>query len=108
MALNNGKAEWMVKLDDCTWAGGWASTGSNDGLHVIAVTTQSHSGQIATDGSRVYCRRQYTYSAPFRHVLDYENAPGKWPEKHILRTQLGPNENGRHWPSRRQREHATQ
>jgi hypothetical protein len=25
-----------------------------------------------------------------------------------IATELGPNENGHHWPSRRQREHATQ
>jgi hypothetical protein len=53
MSLDNGKAQLMAKLDDCTWA-------------------------------------------------------GEWPEKHILGGPPGPNENGRHWPSRRQREHAAQ
>jgi hypothetical protein len=43
------------------------------------------------------------YSAPPRYAIDYKNAIGAWPEKHILGTQLGPSENGRHWPSRRQR-----
>jgi len=41
-------------------------------------------------------------------TLDDGKWTGEWPEKHILGAQLGPNENGRHWPSRRQREHAAQ
>jgi len=41
-------------------------------------------------------------------TLDDHTWAGEWPEKHIFGSQLGPNENGRHWPSRRQREHAVQ
>jgi hypothetical protein len=49
--------------------------------------------------------QQGGYTRQPRHDIDYENTLGEWSEKHILGTQLGPNENGRHWPSRRQREH---
>ena len=62
----------------------------------------------ATDSIRVYSNQQGRYSVPLRHILDYQNALGEWPEKHILGTELGPNENGRPWPSRRKREHAAQ
>jgi len=108
MSLDKGKAELMVKLDDCTWGREWASTESIDGSHLITVTAQSRGGQIATDTVNMYSNQQGTYLVPTRRILDYENALGEWPEKHILGTQLGPNENGRHWPSRRKREHAAQ
>ncbi len=108
MSLDNGKAELMAKLDDCTWAREWASPESRDGSHVITVTAQSRRGQIATDTINLYSNQQGRYPVPTRHIVDYENALGEWPEKHILGTQLGPNENGRHWPSRRQQEHAAQ
>lgn len=108
MSLDNGNAELMVKLDDCTWAGEWASTESADGSHVMTVTAQSRGAQIATDSINVYSNQQGRYLVPARRTLDYENALGEWSGKHILGTQLGPNENGRQWPSRRQREHAAQ
>ncbi len=95
-------------LDDCTWAKEWGSTESIDGSRVITVTAQSRTGQIAIEKINVYSNQQGRYQVPTRNVLDYENALGEWPEKHILGTELGPNENGRHWPSRRQREHAAQ
>ena len=108
MSLDDGKAEFMVKLDECTWAGEWASGESMDGSHVVMVTAQSRDGQMGADTINVYSNQQGRYQVPTRHTIDYENALGAWPEKHILGTQLGPNENGRHWPSRRQREHAVQ
>jgi hypothetical protein len=37
------------------------------------------------------------YQPPPRNSVDYENTLGVWQEKHILGTQLGSNENGRHW-----------
>jgi hypothetical protein len=108
MSLDNGKAELMVTLDDYTWAREWVSAESIDGSHVITVTAQSISGQIATDSVNAYSNHQGRYQLPSRQIVDYENALGEWSEKHILGTELGTNENGRHWPSRRQREHADQ
>jgi hypothetical protein len=108
MSVDNGEAELMVKLDDCTWAGAWASMESMDGANVITVTALSQHGRMAKDSIKVYSNQQGKYPVPIRQIIDYENAIGEWPEKHILGTQLGPNENGRHWPSRRKRERVTQ
>jgi hypothetical protein len=108
MSLDDGKAEFMVKLDDGTWAGEWASAESTDGSHVITVTAQSRGGQMAADNINMYSNQQGRCQVPTRNTIDDENARGEWPEKHILGTQLGPNENGHHWPSRRKREHAIQ
>jgi hypothetical protein len=106
MLLDAGKEQSVVKLDNYTWAGESASTESIDRAHAIRVTAQSRNGQIATDSIEVCSNQQGRYSVPARHILDYGNAPGAWPEKQILGTELGANENGRHWPSRRKREHA--
>jgi len=50
--------------------------------------------------------RQGEYKPPSRQAADYENTVGEWRDKHILGTELGPNENGRHWPSRHEAERA--
>jgi len=108
MSVDNGAAELMAMLDESTWVAGWQSAEPADGSHLIKVTAQSRTGRSATDTIVAYCNEQGRYPVPERHPLDYENAIGEWPAKHILGTQLGPNENGRHWPSRRRREFAAQ
>ena len=60
-------------------------------------------GQAAAEGAR----RDGCRDRPARRPVDYENALGEWPEKHILGTQLGPNENGHPWPPHRKRERVT-
>ncbi len=88
MSLDDGKAEFMVKLDDCTRASESASRESMDGSRVITVTAQSRDGRMATDRVSVYNNAQGRYPLPVRHTIDYEN--------------------GHHWPSRPQREHTAQ
>ena len=57
-------------------------------------------GKTVTDRVRILVNQKAQYNQPARRPVDYENAAGEWREKHILGTQLGPNENGRHWHSR--------
>jgi hypothetical protein len=102
MSLDEGDSARMARLDECTWGGEWDSTGTVDGPRAIQVTAQTRNGQRARDRIIVCVNQRGIYEVPSRHAVDYENVIGEWPEKHILGTQLGPNENGRHWPSRRQ------
>ncbi len=55
------------------------------------------------DQIRVLVNQSGIFETPARLPIDYANALGAWPEKHIPGTQLGPNENGRHWPPKRER-----
>jgi hypothetical protein len=54
MSLDNGKAELLLKLDDCTWAAESGSTESTDGSRPITLAPQSRSGPIATATINVY------------------------------------------------------
>ena len=92
----------MKSLDESTWSADWGTRLSN-GLHVLTVTALAADGRSGRDSITVLVDRDGRYEPPPRRDVDYENALGAWPEKHILGTQLGPNENGRHWPSRRAR-----
>lgn len=87
MAIDGHEAGALRAIDHCTWAADWDSTQIADGEHLLTVTASSRTGN-ATD-----------------RITVLVNQLGEWREKHILGTQLGPNENGRHWPSRRGREH---
>jgi hypothetical protein len=103
MSVDDAVGTGMTRLDECTWSGEWDSTQTVDGPHAIHVTTKTLNGRTASDRILVCVNQKGRYHSPARRATDYENVIGAWPEKHILGTQLGPNENGRHWPSRRQR-----
>ena len=80
----------MKALGDGIWSAVWDADENADGLHELTVKAKTSDGQTGRD-------------APVRSTADYENAFGAWPEKQILGTQLGPNENGHGWPPRRER-----
>jgi Icc protein len=106
MAIDGNPVQSLNATGGCTWATEWDSARAGDGTHVLSVTATAVASQI-TDSISILVNQRGAYTPPFRHALDYENALGEWPDKHILGTQLGPNENGRHWPSRRERKQAT-
>jgi Icc protein len=103
MALNGKEVRPLAALDDCTWAAEWDSTQQADGAHVLSVTASTSTGQT-TDSITVLVNQRGEYKPPFRRPTDYENTVGEWRDKHIFGTELGPNENGRHWPSRHEAE----
>jgi hypothetical protein len=103
MSLDDGEGVRKTRLDECSWGGEWDARETMDGPHAIQVMAQTQNGQRANDRIIVCVSQQGSYNLPARHAIDYENVTGEWPEKHILGTPLGPNENGRHWRSRRQR-----
>jgi hypothetical protein len=106
MALDGNPVQALKATGGCTWGTDWDSAQVADGTHVLSVTATTPAGQT-TDRITLLVNQGGAYTSPIRHVVDYENALGAWPDKHILGTQLGPNKNGRHWPSRRERKHAT-
>ena len=105
MAIDGNPVQALKATDGCTWAADWDSAQVADGLHVLSVTAGAAASQAA-DAINILVNQRGAYTSPTRHALDYENALGAWPDRHILGTQLGPNENGRHWPSRHKRKHA--
>ena len=106
LALDSNKDQVLRPVDDCTWGADWDSAQIADGAHVLSVTATTENSQT-TDRITILVNQRGDYTPPSRHTSDYENALGEWRDKHILGTQLGPNENGRHWPSRHERKHAT-
>jgi 3',5'-cyclic-AMP phosphodiesterase len=92
----------MQASDECTWWAIWNSEHVANGVHTMTVHAYA-GGQMGSDSIRVLVHQQAQYKAPVRREADHENALGKWPEKHILGTQLGPNKNGHPWPPRRER-----
>ncbi len=105
MALDGSVVRPMAALKDCTWAADWDSTQLPDGPHVLSVTASTSTAK-GNDRITVLVNQRGEFQPPPRHATDYENAVGEWRDKHILGTQLGPNENGRHWPSRHEAERA--
>jgi Icc protein len=105
MALDGNPVQ-ALKTTGGTWGADWDSAQATDGTHVLSVTASAAASQT-TDSITILVNQRGAYTPPSRHALDYENALGEWPDEHILGTQLGPNENGRHWPSRRERTHAS-
>jgi Icc protein len=101
LALGN-QVQPLASLGGVTWASEFDSRQFPDGAHVLSVTASTSTGQ-GTDRITVLVDQQGRYKPPSRHATDYENAIGEWRDKYILGTQLGPNENGRHWPSRHER-----
>jgi Icc protein len=106
MALDGNPVRALTATGGCTWGTDWDSAQVADGMHVLSVTATAAASQT-TDNIRILVNQRGSYTPPVRHSVDYENTLGAWPDKDILGTQLGPNENGRHWPSRRERMLAT-
>jgi Icc protein len=103
LSINRGKTIAMEALDSCTWVAVWDAEQLANGSHVLTVSARTSDGHTADDSIAVYVNRQSNYEQPARRDVDYENALGAWTEKHIMGTQLGPNENGHPWPPRRER-----
>jgi Icc protein len=93
----------MKALGGGMWSAVWDAEEYPDGRHELTVTARTSDGRIGGDTIQVLVNKAGEYDAPIRSAVDYENALGAWPEKHILGTQLGPNENGHGWPPRRER-----
>jgi len=108
LSADNAQQQPMHPVEPGIWTAGWDSTTVADGPHSLTVKTRTNNSHTAVDTITVCVDRQGQYHEPRRSPIDYENATGPWPEKHILGTQLGPNENGRHWPSKRERQKAAQ
>ncbi len=100
LSVDDGKPIPMSKLDGCTWGKKWDPKQVEEGPHELSVTARDVDGRIANDRLVVCVDHKGKYNPPARSQPDYENAIGAWPEKHILGTQLGPNENGHSWPPR--------
>jgi len=106
MALAGNPVQALNATSGCTWGADWDSTQVADGTHVLSVSATAAAGET-TERIPIPVNRRGAYTPPIRYALDYESAMDEWPDKQILGTQLGPTENGRHWPSRRERQHAT-
>lgn len=104
MAIDGGETRALEQLNDRTWQGAWDSAQCADGAHVLTATARAADGPIESDRITMNVNQRGSYHAPLRRPVDYDNVVGEWREKHILGTQLGPNENGRKWPSRHDRE----
>jgi len=103
MALDDSEVQPLAAIGDRIWAAAWDSAQLADGAHVLSVTASTATGKT-TDSITLLVNQQSEYKPASRHATDYENTVGAWPDKHILGTELGPNENGRHWPSRHEAE----
>jgi Icc protein len=93
----------MKARGDGIWSAAWNAEEYADGLHELTATAKTSDGRTGSDRIQVLVGKAGKYNATVRSDVDYENAFGAWPEKHILGTQLGPNENGHGWPPRRER-----
>jgi len=107
MVFDSEKPVVMEALDDCTWEANQDTEHVANGSHVLTVSARTTDGQTGEDSITIYVNQKGKYDPPARRHVDYENALGEWPEKHILGTQLGPNENGHPWPPRRERDRVT-
>jgi 3',5'-cyclic-AMP phosphodiesterase len=107
LSVDGGESSPMSELDSSTWAvvwdAEWDAEQLVDGPHELTVSARDADGHKANDRIVVSVNRRGEYAPPARQETDYENAIGAWAEKHILGTQLGPNENGHPWPPRRER-----
>jgi hypothetical protein len=101
LRVDGGEALRMFPLGDAGWSTYWDA--ARAGLHCLTVEAYDRNGRTTTDAVRVLVNRAADYRLPTCRALDFENALGAWPEKHILGTQLGPNRNGRQSSTREQR-----
>lgn len=99
-SIDNGP-ERMMRFADDRWEYGWDSSQVADGLHGIRIRAHTTDLREAEDAISILVSQSGQYARPKRSPIDYENAIGAYPEKGILGTQLGPNENGTKgpWPS---------
>jgi 3',5'-cyclic-AMP phosphodiesterase len=103
ISIDGGSGVPMRALDESTWSAVWNAAECADGLHRLTVTAGTSDNRTASDTILVLVNRSGKGETGIPRAVDHENALGAWPEKHILGTQLGPNENGHGWPSRRER-----
>ena len=103
LSVDGGAPVPMSKLDGSTWGSEWDAGREGQGRHELTVSAEDAEGKVSHDRIAVYVNHRGEYGAPARREPDYENAIAGWAEKHILGTQLGPNENGHPWPPRRER-----
>ena len=108
VSIDGGLMEPLSPFDDCTWFRAWDSTRLQDGSHELMVMAEAADGRTGSDRIVAHVNQKGRYGPPPRRFADRENTIGAWPEKHILGTRLGPNENGHRWPSRRERERSAQ
>ena len=101
LRIDGGRAEEMLPSGDALWSAEWNSERSSDGMHSLVVQARDCHGHCADDEILTFVNQSGDYRRASRGTVDLENALGAWPEKHILGTQLGPNRNGRKWPSTR-------
>jgi Icc protein len=103
LRIDHEEPTTMIPLGEAIWSGAWDSARGSDGLHSVHVEAQDQTGRIATDAISAFVSQSRHFVPPERRAVDFENALGAWPEKHILGTQLGPNRHGRYWPSKSER-----
>lgn len=80
------------------WELDWNSGDVPDGTHRISVRVTTRRNWQAHDEISVFVNQAGQYQPPERSAIDYENVIGAHPDKGILGTQLGPNENGTKGP----------
>jgi 3',5'-cyclic-AMP phosphodiesterase len=101
LSIGAAAGQEMTRGTAGLWSCGWDSACVPDGLLALTVRARSDNGQYAEDTIHALVRQDGLYASPPRKPGYADNAIGAWPEKHIPGTQLGPNKNGRGWPSRR-------
>jgi Icc protein len=92
----------MVRAAEAAWSCRCDFDHMSDGLHRLSVSALTSTGRSAQDTIQIIVDRHGQYDVPERSPVDRENAVGAWPEKQILGTRLGPNENGHPWPPRQE------
>jgi Icc protein len=99
-SVDNAPPQPMRPAGKGFWQPAWDSSQVADGLHSIRVAVAADSA-LAQDEIAILVSQSGQYTAPARQPVNYENNIGAWPERGILGTQLGPNENGTKgpWPS---------
>jgi hypothetical protein len=90
--------ERKLELVDGIWTGKWNSAELADGVHRLSIRAETIDGRRTSDTISILVNQSGEYREPVRHPVDYENAIGAYPEKCILGTQLGPNDNGTKGP----------
>jgi 3',5'-cyclic-AMP phosphodiesterase len=103
ISIDGGSKIPMRAPDESIWNTVWNARECANGLHRLTVTASTKDNRSASDTIVVLVNRSGQFESRIRSAVDYENTLGAWPEKHILGTQLGPNDNGHGWPSRRER-----
>jgi 3',5'-cyclic-AMP phosphodiesterase len=103
ISIDGGSKIPITAADESIWNTVWNARECANGLHRLTVTASTKDNRSASDTIEVLVNRSGQFESRIRSAVDYENTLGAWPEKHILGTQLGPNDNGHGWPSRRER-----